>query len=243
MTAPENAKQVHQTSILYDTCRIGELVPDNFPKGYTTLAAMAADDHVPFLDVRQSSEVGKSYTNITSKSKLPWPFYLESVGIRFFYPNPYNAGIVANADAAAKAFEEILPEHSWFEFGIREDTWLIEKCSLLPPGYGPSGMAGYVNWQNNSFVSVESQGVAAFGNRFKFINGVIPIPADTPIWGKLYFSQYAKTQILQRLQLLPLDFHEGEDASGEDTTPNELSITVTLRGTRAIQQAGEYFAS
>jgi hypothetical protein len=243
MVAPDTARQARQTWIIYDTCRIGSLVPNSFPKGYANPAMVAADDHVPFLDVRQSSEVGKAYTNITSKSKLPWPFDLESIGVRFVYPNPYNSGIVVNADAAAKAWQEILPDHSWIEFGIREDTWLINKCSMTPPGYGPSGMAMYTNWQNNSFVSVEGQGNQAFGNRFRWIEGTIRIPADTPIWAKIYFSEYAKQQILNRIQLLPLDFKEGEDASGEDTTPNELSIEVTLRGVRRIQQVGEYFAS
>lgn len=239
--APEDARQVHETIMLYDTFRISEEVTAPI-QGVTSFAAIAALDYVPFLNARQEAEVGSAYTNIPSKDKMAWPFLVESIGVRFKMPTPYLSDLSPNGMAMAKAFEEILPDESWFEFYIRDDMRLKAKPSMLPPGYGPTGAGTYIAWFNASYAADVTMGTPSLGNRFRFIGDTLNVPDGCPIAGKLYFSQYARTVILPRMTLWDLDLFEGNEPGTQvETTHNQALIEVTLRGTRFVQQRGELF--
>jgi len=235
----ETQNRVYETTILYDTFRISRLIA-NAVQGVASFIAMAALDFVPFLNARNEAEAGSAYTNLQSKDKIAYPFLLESIGLRFRYPTPYLSDLSPNGVAMAKVFQEILPDHAWFEFGIREDCRLKIKPTMIPPGYGAVGGGTYIQWFNANFSENVSMGVAHLGNRFKFVGDFLRIPDGSPIWGKLYFSQYARTVILPRMTLWDLDMFEGDEpGTTEETTANEALIECTLRGQRLVQQRGE----
>lgn len=243
MVAPSDARQVHETWMTYDKFRIGMAVTQAV-QGVANFPAIAQMDYVPFLNARQVGEVGSAYTNIASKDKTSFPFQLESIGMRFTYPDPYLNDLSPSAQAMSKVWKEIIPDHSWFEFSIREDTRLIAKPTMLPPGYGLVGAISDQQWLNNSFASSLEMGVASLGNRFKFMGDFLSIPEGTAIAGRLYFSPYAK-YLLNRMSVWDLDLKDGADQTGgmpEATTYNEAAIEVTLRGTRFVQQRGEIYA-
>lgn len=241
MTAPEGAKRVKETWITHDGTRIGLDVDPKWPACYQNFGEMADADSVPFLNVRQTSECNGSITNISTKSKIAWPFEAENIGLYWHFPTPYNAGLANNYEAAAKAFKEILPHHSHLEFWISEDLRLNIKASILSAGYGPYGSMSYQSWTNHGYADTITSGVPSLGNRFQWLGRPLYIPNDTPISAKLVFDDYGK-KILRRLELPPLDFKEGDDAVNEVTTHNQAAIELTLGGRRFVMRRAEYFA-
>lgn len=234
MAAPEGTKQVRETWMLYDTVRIGPALESKDHGWFQNFTQLAAADSVNFLNVRNSSDVGAFYTNITSKDKLPWPFVLESIGIRFGYPDP-NIPPPGTAQAAAsKLFQELIPEHAHLDFFIREDMRLRLKPHMMPAGYGTVGLGVLI--PSASYVGVLENGNVNLGNRFQWLTE-LNIPDDTPVKAELRFSEYAKALLTAWATVNPLDGPQGEELN------NEAFIELSLRGQRWVQQRGEYYAS
>jgi len=240
-TAPEGANNVKEAWILYDTVRISKFLetePNGEQKGYTSFAALAGVRTIPFFNVRNSSIAGIQYTNVQSIDKLPWPFILESIGARFIYPSPYNAQFVVSSQAAAKVFQEIVPEHCALRFTIREDDRLLIKAPMAPAGFGPVGSIQYGSPANPTYCDNVGQGEKHMSNRFKWTE-YLNIPRETPIKATLEFSPYAQALLTFLAAPQVLDFQEGPD--GEGTLENEALIELSLRGYRLVQQRGEYW--
>ena len=232
--AAPNYKNVWEPWMLYDTALIGTGV-DQGQNWYADFVQLANAPEVPFLNVRTSSSAGSAYTNITSRDKMPWPFLLHSLGIRFLYPDPNvnNASTHSAIAAGTKIFQQILQEHCWFELEIREDTVLKAKPTHLPSGLGVTGFVSGNNAQNNWMYTTLTNGAPYLGNRWKFVGKELQIPRETPVRGKLFFSQYGKDLLGQ------LDAVSGFDFKGETAWPNIALIELTLLGLRGVQQRGE----
>ncbi len=229
-TKQQQYENVIETWQIYDTVRIGTHI-NNSLQGFQSLSAMADAEDVPFLNVRNSSEAGLTYTNIASKDKVPWAFWLESIGMRFVYPDPnLNASSEHSAvRAASKIFAQYLPEHAYFQFSIREDIIITVKPHMMPAGFGPTGV---VNGDQTAFQSVMTSGQPWMKNRWIFTGKPIPIPRDTPIKGVLKFSDFGKKMLREMGEVAALDF--------TNSFSNEAFIELTLRGKRGVQQRGEY---
>lgn len=231
-------KNVMENFPIYDTVLIGLTSEQaaKYPGGYQNFTEMADAEEIPFLNVRNSSEVGGSYTNITSKDKLPWLYYLDSFGFRFLYPDPNvdaaseHTGIMA----ASKYFQTVVCEHGYFEFSIREDVRLRSKPMLLPAGFGASGFISGNQTQNSWFSTLITNGLAQIKNRWRNTQSAMEIPRDTPVKGSLRFSEYGKSLLRKMGNVAGLDFG--------DETPfqNIAMIELTLIGVRGVQQRGEY---
>lgn len=238
--APEGAKQVHEDVELYDVCRIGPAVEEKYPGGHPDFISLAGPEHIPFLNIRNSSEAGLAYTNITSKDKIPFPLVIESLGIEFTYPDPNMSLIFSGDMSGSKMFCKVLPQHAYLKFIVREDTILILKPKMAPSGHSVTGNSTFFRF--DMYDSNLHFGFPAGGNRWKWTGEPLKLPNDTPIRAELYFAPYGK-QLLKALGApADLDFHESE-LNPEGRFPNEAQIEITLRGRRWIQQRGEYFAS
>ncbi len=131
---------VNQEFLLWDTVCIGSDVPANINGWYPTLAAMAASDvPISFFNQRQEGETGTTYTNMKKKTGLDWPVNVESLGIRFVYPDPVNVDMYDGDRTAAKMFREVLCEHTSLSLyiGGSDDKILSLKPAHAPSGYGP----------------------------------------------------------------------------------------------------------
>lgn len=224
---------VIETWQIYDTVRIGASVPANYPGGFPSFAAMAAADEIPFLNIRNSSEAGLGYTNVSSKDKLPWPFWLESLGMRFMYPDPETANGGEPGDfMLSKLFMAHLQEHAYFQFTVREDVIVTLKPAHMPAGMGPMGFSVPLN-PAFAMSSIITQGNPNMGNRWKFQGQPLNIPRDTPIKGVLKFTDYGK-QLLTAMNL------PGKLVFTNAAVENEALIELTCRGKRGVQQRGEY---
>lgn len=220
---------------MYDCVRIGPEVPDKWPGGFRTFTELANAEEVGFLNIRNSSEVGRAYTNIASKDKLPWPFAVTSMGLRFIYPDPNVASDHEASIAASKMFTVVIPEHAYFTFRTNEDDRTILKPAMMPSGHGMVGALQSSRPGNDTFNSIITNGIADGRNRWLWtIKDGIKLPKDTPLAGKLNFSEYAKSMLLQMATINPLDF------DGATTFSNECIIELTLRGKRQVQQRGDY---
>lgn len=228
-------KNVMESWMIYDCALIGPEV-DQAQNWYASFAQMAQQPEVPFINVRTSSSAGDAYTNITSRDKFPWPFWLHSLGLRFFYLDPTvdNSSPHSAIMSATKIFNQAIQEHAWFELEIREDTILRLKPSHAPAGVGVPGFVSSNNAQNNWMSTTLTNGAPYLGNRWKFVGDVIRIPRDTPVRGRLKFSQYGKDLLTQLNAVSGLDF------AGEDPFPNVAFIELTLLGKRGVQQRGEW---
>lgn len=244
MTAPADARQVAESWMRYDTFKISSLITQpTAVVGASSFAGLIALETIDFFNVRTRSEVGGEYTNIESKDGAEFPMYLESIGIRFVCPSPLLTDLTPDGAAMAKMWTEVIPEHSYVEFGVGQDTKLTLKPHMMPAGYGPQGMASWNQWLNASFVSVEAAGSCVLGNRFQMIQDTINIPAKTPVFAHLRFGSYAKF-LLARMQLWDLDLQEGaEPGTTDETTPAMATIEMSIRCIRLVQQRGELFAS
>lgn len=231
----EQYNNVIETWQIYDCVRIGKNVPSKYPGGFNSFVQMALADEIPFLNIRNSSEAGLAYTNVSSKDKLPWPFWLESIGLRFLYPDPEspaNPAPLLGDNVMGKMFQQVIQEHAYFQFQIREDTIVTLKPAHMPAGMGPSGYISSIGGIT-SMGTVITQGQANMGNRWKFQGKPLNIPRDTPIKGILKFSDTGK-------QLLTAMGAPGEIPFGAAVWTNEAMIELTLRGKRGVQQRGEY---
>jgi hypothetical protein len=238
---PENEteyKNVRESWPIYDTVLIGltEQQAAKYPGGFTTFAAMSAQDEIPFLNIRNSSEAGLAYTNISSKDKTPWPYYLDSFGMRFIYPSPNaNASSEHSAEVqASKIFEGEILDHCYFQFTIREDVVLTIKPAMMPAGFGPTGFMIGNSTQNSIFSDNMTNGNPDMRNRWRNVGASLMIPRDTPIKGSLRFSEYGK-MLLQTLNAVA-----GYDFAEEEPVQALARIELTLFGKRDVQQRGEW---
>ena len=236
-STPRNVEENYE---IYDTVLIGKGVDEKYPGGFASYAAMAAADEVPFLNIRNSSEAGKVYTNITSKDKLPWGFFMESIGIKFFVPTPIkvvDASLSAEL-AKAKFFMTTLQEHAYLDFLIREDTILTIKPTMIPSGTSAIGHESSVAGAPHSYLV--SNGQAYVKNRFSYGRNPVAIPRDTPIKASLRFSELGKELLTAMGEVGDLEFGiTGTEVEVHNTAMIELS----LRGFRLVQQRGEWHYS
>jgi len=225
-------KNVMESWMIYDCALIGPGV-DTSHNWYASFTAMANAPEIPFINVRTSSSAGAAYTNITSRDKFPWMYKLHSMGIRFIYPDPTvdNSSPHTAIMSATKLFNQVVQEHAWFELELREDVVLRVKPSHMPPGVGVQGFTSSNNAQNNWMATTYTNGAPYMGNRWKFVGKTLDIPRDTPVRGRLYFSQYGKDLLTQIDEVADLDF--------EDSFNNVAMIELTLLGMRGVQQRGE----
>ena len=115
-----------------------------------------------------------------------------------------------------------------------EDVVLRIKPTHMPAGMGVTGFISGNNAQNNWIATSLTNGVPSLGNRWKNTIKALEIPRDTPVRGRLYFSQYGKDLLAQLGNVSPLDF------DGETPFANIAMIELTLIGFRGVQQRGEY---
>jgi len=235
--APKNVEENYE---IYDCCLIGAGVDAKYPGGFASFAAMALAEEIPFCNIRNSSEAGKAYTNITSKDKLPWGFKMESIGMRFLLPSPSKAiDTAAGAELAkTKFWLDAVMEHAFFEFKIREDVILTVKPAMIPGGIGPVGNQFAPTTAESSYII--TNGTPYVKNRFSYGKRPIGIPRDTPIQGTLKFSEIGKELLTAMGDVGVLHF-------GTTAVPvvvnNTAIIELTLRGYRLVQQRGEWHFS
>ena len=231
-------KSVRESWMIYDTVLIGldDEQSAKYPGGFTSFTAMSQQDEIPFLNIRNSSEAGMAYTNISSKDKTPWPFYLDSFGMRFIYPTPNINGASEHSAviAGSKIFETEILDHCYFQFQIREDVRLTIKPAMMQPGFGPQGFMVGNFAQNSLFMSNITNGQPNMNNRWRNVGYTMNIPRDTPIKGLLRFSEYGKALLRQLGNVAEFDFAD------EDTFQALARIELTLCGKREVQQRGEY---
>lgn len=231
-------QNVRESWPIYDTVLIGltEAQAAKYPGGFQTFTQMSQQDEIPFLNIRNSSEAGLSYTNISSKDKTPWPYYLDSFGMRFIYPTPNANGSAEHSAvlACSKIFETEILDHCYFQFSIREDIRLTIKPAMMQAGFGPQGFMAAVNTQNSFFVSNITNGQPNMGNRWRNVGYTMDIPRDTPIKGVIRFSPYGKLLLQQLNTVAGFDFEE------QDTFQALARIELSLFGKRDVQQRGEY---
>lgn len=220
---------------IYDTCCIGPSVNQKVNGWFSSFTQLANAPEVPFLNVRNLSEAGETYTNITSKDKTPWWFDLNSMGLRFLFPDPaVNVGDEhLGITTMSKQFMALIPEHAVFKFEIRSYTFLVVKASHLPAGFGPQGHFDMGVGTNTGFTSLINNGLEEMPNRWKFL-GNERIPMDTPIRAKIEFDDYAKA-ILRTWDEVP-----GIDWGEEEPGANMAQIELTLRGIRYEMRPGEF---
>ena len=194
--------QARETWIVFDTAKIfkGATRP---PAEFDSFTTLALQESIQFISARTASDVGKAYCNITSRDSLQKPFWLESMGIRFHYPNPVRLRGTGVADiAAAKLFMEELPNHCYLTFQTEEDVRAWLKPIMAPPGYGNYGSYQLGVAAGTAFCQgVETSGMPLAQNRFVFLGG-LEIPSSTKITIQLYFSDHGKA-ILNKLADVP----------------------------------------
>jgi len=231
-------KQVRETWPVYDTVLIGlpEEAAAKVPGSFTSFTAMAAVDEVPFLNIRNSSEAGLAYTNVSSKDKTPWPLWAMTFGMRWIYPTPNaNAASEHTAEmAASHIFETEILDHAYFQFSIREDIVLTIKPAMMPAGFGPAGYMVGNSTQNSFFIDNPNNGNADMRNRWRNVRAAMAIPRDTPIKGSLRFSEYGK-YLLRYLNTVA-----GYDFATQDDVYAVARIELTIFGEREVQQRGEW---
>jgi hypothetical protein len=232
---PEQMKDWGSYWQIYDTCNIGPSIDQKVNGWFTNFTELASATEVPFLNIRNESIAGRSYTNITSMDKTPWWFDLNSIGLRFIFPDPAvnvaseHLGLVT----MSKYFCATLPEHCVVDFKIRSYTFLTLKGSHMPAGHAPGGPMQLNTGSNNSFTSLVSAGDRIIGNRWKFV-GNERIPKDTPISAHLYFDDYAKNMLRVWNDVPGIDF------GAQEMFPNMPQIEMTLRGVKYEQRPGEF---
>lgn len=240
MSAPQGAMQVREDWILYDTIRIGSTVPETYPGGAASFAALAAFETIAFLNVRDSS-VGKGYCNLSSSDKFPWPFMLKSIGMRFSLCDPVEDDQTAGNQTIAKWFVAHLPEFASLRLWVAEDDKLLSKPRLMPSGYGVVGMgnSGLVTGPPDKFqyLSYYENGKTILENRWKWKTPV-RIPDNTPVRAELKFSTQGKA-MLAAMSVSGTPYF----VSDQTNYPIEAQIVLSLKGNRYVQQRGELYAS
>lgn len=233
-----NWQNVIENWMVFDTVRIGNSVSDKYPGGQASFKTLALEDEVSFLNIRNVSEAGRQYTNMEKKGVFPWPFKLESIGIRFIMPTPtvYAAEVspAINEAYKGKLWSQDIMEDAVLYLSISEDTILKIKPAMLPAGFGPTG--DMTALANSNPANTITNGVTYLRNRFGYGKHPIKIPRETVVKAALHFSERGKELLTAMDEVGLLQF-------GSSVAPvsieNEAKIELTLRGRRAVQQRGE----
>jgi len=231
-----NYNQVLDTWIPYDTAKIylGAKNPPIEFMDFTTLANQ--EDGIKFLSCRTASDIGSTYTNITTRDNLQKPLWIESAGIRFHYPSPLaHSGQGLSEQNKMKCFCEELPFHSYVQLITDDDVRLWLKPDHMPSGFGAYGSYNLVAAENtNASCGVITNGVPHSSNRFVFLSDLL-IPAQTKITMVLQFSDHGKTLLKLMRSVGVWDF-DGEGGQ----LPGMAIIEVSLRGKMGFQNRGQY---
>lgn len=220
---------------IYDTVNIGPSIDPKVDGWFANFTDMANAVEVPFLNVRNVSQAGKSYTNIETGETIPWWFDLNSIGFRWRFPDPaINVGSEhLGITTMSKQFVTELPEHCWVDFDIRSYTFLRLKGSHLPAGFGPEGHFEMGVGTNTGFTSLINNSQTQMTNRWKFLKN-IRLPRNTPIKATINFDEHAKDMLREWADVPGIDY------GGETPFPNLAQIEITLRGIRYEQRIGEF---
>ena len=227
-------EKVGSNWIYFDTVCIGPGWNTKNQTWFDSFSSMADSPDVSFFNVRTASTTDYAYTNMESIDKIGRPFRLESVGMRWIYPDPHMSDMHQLNQTASKVFQMYLPEHCHFKFFIRDDQWITVKPMMAPSGYGPKGSA-QLNSPTPGTSTVISNGETMPMNRFPFSGNGIKVPESAQIRVSLVFSEYGKQLLRQLDQVFPLD------GPGENPFPSVAMIEMSIRGLRYVQMRGKYY--
>lgn len=230
---PRHFEKVGSNWKYYDVIQIGPGWGSKATGWFESFTDMAKVDKLSLFNVRTGSKDGWAYTNMDSTDQIGRPFRLESLGMRFVYPDPFIGGQHTFDVNAAKFFQVTLPEHCYCEFWIRDDKWFTLKPHMLPPGYGPIG--SQETSMNAPFASsLINSGDSNALNRWRWLDNGIKIPETAQIRFEITFSEYGKEKLQKLNEVYPLDV-------AGDPFNNVASIEVTIRGRRYSQMRGKYY--
>lgn len=225
--------KVGSNYIYFDNVMIGPGWASKSKGWFDTFTDMAKKDKITFLNVRSGSKDGYAYTNMDSTDQIGRPFRLQSLGIRFIYPNPHMSDQHAINYSASKLFVTAVTEHCYIEFWIRDDQWCLLNPDMAPDGFGYTG-----NLQLNTVAPSSSDlitpGVPHASNRFPWLDNGIKIPETSQVKLEMTFSEYGKMLLQEMGDVLPIDGSDGP-------IDNVAKIKVTLRGLRYVQMKGLYY--
>jgi len=224
---------------LYDTIQIAKGTVA--PAGYGGYADLAGLEEIPFLTVRNRTQVGLAYTNKDSIDSLPFVFHIKDIGVRFISagrldklgdtPTP---GDIADFNAA-RIFESILHYHMGAILKIREDERLAHTVELMPPG---TGAFGYTSGAVPSQIQSANQGWPSLQNRWTW-REPLSVPRNCVLSVVLKPSTYAK-ELLAHMPGPSPDMPLVNLADGTQFLARRVSlIRVSLNGAREVQQRGE----
>lgn len=231
--APEHFMKVGSNYIYFDSIMIGPGWSDRGTGWYENFTDMAKKDKVTLLNVRSGSKDGYAYCNMDSTDQIGRPFRLQSLGMRFIYPNPHMADEHTINYAASKLFVTALTEHCYIEFWIRDDQWVLLNPDMCPDGFGYTGNL-VQNSVEPSASDLITPGVPHASNRFPWLDNGIKIPESSQVKLELTFSEYGKYLLEQMGEVLPIDGKDG-------AIPNAAKIKVTMKGLRYVQMKGLYY--
>jgi len=230
----DHFEKVGSNWIYYDTVCIGQGWKQTNPNWFNSFSEMADAPEITFFSVRTSSKTDSAYTNMDSSDQIGRPFRLESIGMRWIYPDPHISDPHQMNITASKVFQMYLPEHCHVKFWIRDDQWATLKPMMMPSGYGVKGSAQLIS-DTPSSNTVLTNGDPVPMNRFPFSGNGIKIPETSQIKAALVFSKYGKDMLRKLDQVWPLD------GTGEDPFPSVAMIEMGIRGLRYAQMRGKYY--
>jgi hypothetical protein len=250
----QDFNNVYENAVLYDSFLAGGIIPTLYPNAqwFSTFAAIAAQNEIPFFNLRNESMVGPQYCNMDSIDKMTFVFLCRSIGVQFFAMptvgkqtlDAHNASDEQAEAAGLLLWCQEIAKHSSIILKINQDEKIVLNATMCPSGYGVAGDADarpglvfssvFTNWGN---------GKKELKNRWKF-----PVPVEIPrnqtISVKLEISAIGK-EILRAMKgpsLMALNDDELGEFATPPTTPNLIpavvGVRVSLEGLRAVQQRG-----
>ncbi len=255
----QNYRNVRESWTLHDTVLIAPILPNENNGWFQSFANMALQNDIPFFNVRNRI-VGLQWNNQDARDVMPYGYYLESIGVRFFCPSmktirEYNDAIPiplqiidVSDDISAHIFCVDLPRHCTGVFQVQQDERLKAAAIMLPSGQGYSG-DGY--GQGAPIASSAPPVMGTPGHYDSMVQGVpqnqcrwiwpepIEIPRRATISFKLQYNEYAKAVLTQLNAWFCEGWKSSVDPEANATFKIVAGIQVTLRGQRLAQQRGE----
>lgn len=242
-----SAVNVKENFPLYDTISIRADIPAGSNEGFSSFAALAQQNVVPFFTMRNRSEFGTAITNKDTKDALAYQYDIFSIGVEFFAPfgiaeetkagtPPAYTDLQNAIQALPYMFDDVLRRHTAFILRVREDDKLVTVADLIPSGYGVFG--GW-NAPGNVPILGHSQGWPALDNRYSYKtpikvprNCVIKVDMEIDNWGRKLIAAFP---MFREWYLGPFAPETGVGTKFESAA----HIRVTLMGQREVQQRGE----